>query len=76
LSEFNITSKDYHTTTQPGASATWGYLCPHDILYNEEFILFLKNGFMEFTLFDDTVTFLPDEATMKKGGDVIGYARY
>jgi len=50
---YSLDNKDYNTNTQPGATPRWDYRMVHEIIYNEEFVNYLKRQPLEFYLIDD-----------------------
>jgi hypothetical protein len=54
-----------------GSNPSWEDHKVHEIMYDEEFISFIRNSQMEFTVFDDNAPMDDDE-----NNDLIGIAKY
>ena len=53
-----------------GSNPVWDDHKVHEIMYDEEFVSFIRNSNMEFTVFDDNVPLDGDE-----NNDLIGTAK-
>lgn len=64
---YSVRMTDYYTNTHPGTNPIWDHWNIIDVLYNQDFKNYLRNGEVEFTVLDDNAPLNDNEES-----DLIG----